>query len=274
MGKSEVGISLVRRFGSCKAQPKFNPAELGSITCDGEIVFGTPEMAMNFARNQAVQALKSQSPYEKAVIIKDNIVKGIFSGDRHGVGICGCKPLTRSITVHGHPEDMPISHADARKLIDSLGRTEEVIALNSKGEYSSLKNLVFDTFSDEALSTAQNIVAKRPSFFQKLRNKLYVSHTDTTEITGNYCTSSTQNINEIAKNRRNMYHDYMAYILNGELGVRYKAAISKRDYDLGGKIIDYAQSSPEGKRRIHEFWTQNAARYGLEYKTNYSYLKS
>lgn len=112
--------------------------------------FSSAEDAYEYAKTKVVGALNSDSPYEHMVYIdnKNNIL-GEFKG--HSGGVYGSLkfydllkmklPSCEYISIHGHPAhgeySTPISFSDF-EIFNNESSLSEVIALNSKGEYSKL----------------------------------------------------------------------------------------------------------------------------------------
>ncbi len=286
MGKNAIVkvVDLYDQSRSLALRPTFfqkvNPAELGWYVPNGEIVFQSNRAAMKFANNQAVKALKAETPFERAVVVKDNVVKRIFDGDSDSVYISGDANCNWSgvTIVHGHPDDMPISVPDARTLIHGLGRNQEIIALNSAGEYSKLRLMPLERSNDTPVShTGEHIVRKKLSFLQKLKSKFERKRAAQTARLSTHSDSYYDDFKRqaaITQNRTCIYQDYYKALLPGDAGDLYKDALKRGDYKFAEQLKAAVRSSPVGIQRIHEFWKRNAARYGLEYETNFSNLTS
>ncbi len=272
----ESGRCLAMRT---KSMPRINPAELGWCAPNGEIIFQSNKAAMKFAKNQAVGALKVKNPYEKAVVVRDNVIKGIYKGNESSVSIPTDFPWRHCTVVHGHPEATPISAQDAITLIKDSKMYDEIVAYNVLGEHSTLHLLRKKTSSASLNNTSK-------SFLDKVNNVKFPSEKASFMNTG---MKFSQNVKkpqaDIAKiqgeqskwidilgSRTRLESDFEKFILSTDDFARYKDALAKGKYSLADQILLNAQSTPAGYRRIHEFWVQNAAKYGLEYKTNYSNL--
>lgn len=264
MGLEKAGLKLINAWAKTSERSllatkpvKVNPKSLGYIRPNGEIAFQSNDAALEFAKNEVVGALKVAKPYEKAVVLKDNIIKGISNGDTEHVVIpeISAKNLT---VVHGHPMfenglTTPISIPDAETQIINLDKYDKVIAYNAAGEYSMLSQIpqgkskfCCETKYTGDLPKAIDLKAQFPDLFHAGEKKLE---------------KQLQNIKSL--------------IAQGKVELLFR---SFKEFILKGKSKTQVQStlnecSPETIQKIHQYWKKFANIYGLEYKTNYSYLK-
>ena len=58
-----------------------NPKKLGWIRPDGKINFQTEDVAMEYAKNRVISALKRHKPFERSIIVDKNTIIGEISGN-------------------------------------------------------------------------------------------------------------------------------------------------------------------------------------------------
>lgn len=139
----KTGINSTRKV------PKLT--NVGYICPNGNINFQTNEAAVTYAKNSIIAALKCQKPFERALVLSDNTILGVFDENSKSLKITTNikkikKHLHNKISVyHGHTDNTetegvtdPISFYDYRFL--KFNGVDEVVAFNSKGEFSKLKN--------------------------------------------------------------------------------------------------------------------------------------
>lgn len=253
---------------------KVNQKSLGYVHKNSEIAFQSNEAALNYSKNQVVKALKVEKPYEKAVVVKDNVVKGVFNGDADKV-LIPVFPVKGCTVVHGHPQakcglSTPISGPDSESLIMSLGDYDRVIAYNTAGEYSQLSKIPMHkrdfTFKIKDCDISSKVYNLKNSEINNILSfdsgiqKMEKSKNSIEEIIAQ---AKKDSINKISK----------TFIFKEKTIKQVESALKNGNNKLADKILEDAQCSPEGIQRIHQFWTKFANMHGLEYKTNYSYLK-
>ncbi len=140
----KIGINNTRKL------PKLT--NVGYICPKGNINFQTNEAAVTYAKNSIIAALKCQKPFERALVLSGKKILGMFDGSPDTVNI----PLNirkakkhlhkKNISVyHGHTDNEkaegltnPISFDDY--IFMKYEKVDEVVAINSKDEFSKLKN--------------------------------------------------------------------------------------------------------------------------------------
>ena len=139
-------ISLLRKGFTCLNHSnlaKINPIKIGYICPDKTINFQTINAASEFAKNQAVKALKGKNPYEKIIIQCKNRILDIIHGDKTMAFFDPLKYKEKISIIHGHPDlyglgkTNTISSADYKTLMEGKN-IKEIIAYNSLGEYAKL----------------------------------------------------------------------------------------------------------------------------------------
>ena len=93
-----------------------------------------------YARKRCVDALKSDQPYEHALLVdtKQNKVLAEYKGN---IEVCEIKDFDKlienpdsTILIHGHPNNHPLSNPDVKLLLDY--NVNQVMAVNKNGEFS------------------------------------------------------------------------------------------------------------------------------------------
>lgn len=263
MGLEKAGIKIITAWAKTGEKTllatrpvKVNTKSLGYIHPNGEISFQSSDSALNYAKNQVMEALKSKKPYEKAVIVKDNMIKGVSIGNENHVELPHISTEKCTI-IHGHPagknNSPPISFQDGQQILGIYSKYDAVVAYNTAGEYSYLKRLPISS-------------APQKTQFGKVEdlNKSSTSKTDHKIISN---TKVSLKLQETSRRRE----EFINFILGKKIK-EYHKAIECGDKELIKKLLLDAQDSPEGILKIHQFWMKFANKYGLEYKTNYSYL--
>jgi len=122
-------------------------SKLGYVRPDKTIKFQSPAVALDYAKNTVVKALKSDKPYEKCVLIDKDIIVKQFKGDHNGVEF-NTSGLKFDTMVHGHPDaygeglTYPINFTDISAFFENtLNGIKKSIVYNSKGEYSMVEAL-------------------------------------------------------------------------------------------------------------------------------------
>lgn len=139
----KIGINSTRKL------PRLT--NVGYICPNGNINFQTNEAAVAYAKNYIIEALKCPKPFERAVLLSNNIILGKYDGTSKGVRVKKSdirnakKHLhNKNVSVyHGHPDNAKIGAAKPISIYDyislMLSNHDEDVAINSKGEFSKLK---------------------------------------------------------------------------------------------------------------------------------------
>ena len=124
-----------------------DPSKLGYVRPDKTIKFQSPKVALEYAKNSVVKALKSDKPYEKCVLIDNDVIVKQFNGDHNGVEF-NTNGLKFDTMVHGHPDaygkgmTYPINFTDISAFFENtLNGIKKSIVYNSNGEYSMVEAL-------------------------------------------------------------------------------------------------------------------------------------
>ena len=121
---------------------KYNPKTLGWVRPDGVINFQTAEIAEKYAKNRCVSALNIAQPYEKGVLVKDNIILAEVVGDINKVDMSKyVGKMADASFFHGHPKlkgnpESPLSLPDYLFMISQ--KLKKIVAFNKNGEHSTL----------------------------------------------------------------------------------------------------------------------------------------
>ena len=132
------------------ANIKVDSKTLGYIRPDGVINFQSTLAAQEYAKNRAISALKGKNPHERLIIVDKNRILDEIEGDSYSGVLIPIKYKTNKLSVvHGHPDLYgkgclaPISIADASTIL-RWNNLEEIVAYNTKGEFSMLKKISID----------------------------------------------------------------------------------------------------------------------------------
>lgn len=276
MGLEKVGttigkeiIAWTRTSGSknlLATKPvKVNPKSLGYIHKNGEITFRSNEAALNYSKNACLASSKlpQTQQFEIGVVRDGNIILGEINGTHRHVNMSSLdifsheniqlrKIKPRKLSVeHYHPDlygkgkTTPISigciGADT-ELLES-GYLKSITAYNSLGQYNKVEILpnyqsgnIYD-FVSEFLKFIKNIAIPKN---KQERFALLDTIRQLSEKT-NFI-RSIQNKKE------------------------YSALRRERD-----KILREFQETPEFARATHNFWVENAEKYGMKYSTNMTF---
>lgn len=139
IGKEIIAWTRTGDKGLLAMKPiKVNTKSLGYIHPSGEISFQSGDAALNYAKNRCIRALKTDSPFERAVVIKDNVVLKEIDGGADEIvldGICD-KIFKDSVFVHGHPDNMPfLSHPDILTMISE--KMKSIMAITEDGKFTA-----------------------------------------------------------------------------------------------------------------------------------------
>lgn len=213
--------------------------------------FNTREEALEYAKKRITDALKEPKPYEYNVLIdNNNNIVNEFKGDSAHVmyfykNFDRLKNLLTdySITsVHGHPDQVgnittPISFGDFTALVASPIEKESIV-FNKNGEYSLLRKTdKFVPLDDEEIEKLNDIYS---TMMSTLFEKNHPEQSLNRQLNRNFSKSESA--------RKNADKNYLQNLNN-------------------------FQTCIDGIKAIDVFWRELAPRLGLEYETNYSYLK-
>ena len=232
---------------------KIESSKLGYILSDGTINFSNVEAAFEYGKNRCVQALNGNNPYEHGVVISGKRVLEEIIGTRSSCSFNPRKYKTKITFLHGHPDmyakggTTPVSVADFRALVGNIfmnRNVDEVVAFNSKGEYSKLSKKVKKYKNKLSLIWNYIKYAKIEKKEQKMLSKLSVA-------------PLIEKINSLQKKLRTK--DGINEIIYNQL------------LEIDKQIASFKVSESDCKI-IHEFWKKNASSLGVIYETNFSNL--
>lgn len=138
---------------------------VGYVLENGHINFISHQKAMEVARHRILKTLHSSEPFERGIIVKGSQITADVKGDYNSVNFPQDE-MENAICIHGHVQSTPISIEDYFILL--LGKAKEIIAINSKGEYSKLTRL-------EPPSWTKKIPEKFSEFLSGLQTKIRIS---------------------------------------------------------------------------------------------------
>lgn len=232
---------------------KFEPNKLGYILSDGTINFSSVKTAFEYGKNKCIQALNSSNPYEHGVIISGTRVLEELVGTISSCPFIPMKYKTNITFLHGHPDmyakggSTPVSIADFRSLVGNIlmnRNVDEIVAFNSKGEYSKLSKKVKKP--KNKISLIWNYI--KYSRIEKKEQKML----------------SKSSIAPLLKKRKSL-----------QKRLRTKDGINEMVFnqilEIDKQIASFKVSESDCKI-IHEFWKKNASSLGVIYETNFSDL--
>lgn len=286
-----------RFFLQKSAKKVINKNTLGYVCPNGCINFQSPEAAMNYAKNTVLQALHCPRPYEKAVLVSDRRVlsQSIGTAEHVEIGSIPDNIKSKVKIIHGHPDILgtgkttPVSIQDY-SVFSSNKAFSEIIAYNSKGEYSKLKRIE----SPKELSVIQPNVTKDNSTFFNISNfKKCTKNPLANKSSDSFRGKIIKNIIESSSDKKPFINDFIEYYsLNDEakkLVPAYKKALlnlltpeqrlaaqqalkskdTKKAIDLMNNAIKTNEKLPQ---TIHSFWKSALNHTNIEYSTNFSNL--
>lgn len=232
---------------------QINSNKLGYILPDKSINFSNPEVAFEYGKNKCVQALNSKTPYEHGVVISGRRVLEEIVGTTSSCSFTPQKYKTNITFLHGHPDmfakggTTPISVADFRALVGNIlmnRNVDEIVAFNSKGEFSKLSKKVKRPKNKISLIWNYIKYARIEKKEQKMLSKLSIAPLldKRRKLSSNLRTKD--GVNEIIYNQ-----------------------ILEID-----KLLSFFKATENDCKIIHNFWKKNASSLGVNYETNFSYL--
>lgn len=239
---------------------KINPKTLGYICPDGIINFQTKEVANNYAKNRAISALKGYKPHERFIVVDQNRILDEIEGHSTMGFIFPNKYKTKGISiVHGHPDSYakgcttPVSASDASTIL-RWGNLNEIIAYNSKGEFSILRKKQTTTYNwlNNIRNKFQRFVEMKNSEAVKNDYKRYITSSD------------------ISKQLKEINKKITKCIKGNVTEEEFEILINKKN--KLSKLFEEIQTNQLGCQKTHKFWLERAKKYNLEYTTNYSNL--
>lgn len=260
MGKVQAikaGLSLVRKGANSLPKESIVPKTLGYIVPGGTINFLTEQTAINYAKNRAISALNCPNPYERMIVVSKNRILDELCGDKNSVclDMRKYKKLQDNISLyHGHPDfngkgiTPPVSLNDYDTLKTFGDNVDEIVAFNSIGEFSMLKNIHQPKWLPRTLQLWRR-----------------VQQVNTCDLK-----FKTHIFNSINKKKQALMQEMRALFNSDNENFELIEKIAEEINKLG----ENAQTSKEGMNKIHKFWL-NATRkgkYGIEYSTNFSHL--
>lgn len=237
---------------------KINPNSLGWIRPDGIISFRDNFTAMKYAKNMCQNALHLSSPFERAVVVKDNLILGVSNGSATNSQAQELKVLQNRIMknvepdiilVHGHPDafgqgkTLPLSTFGLGDLACLLKfKLKSIIALNSRGEFNSATRT--------AKLTKEKFIEAEQSFEELLLEKLGVAqlYKRYQDLSKQIKKTTDKNVLSILRQERKEIFEQIGNIEKNTL-----------------KSNDYAKA-------LHEAYKECLPNAGIEYKTNFSNL--
>lgn len=240
---------------------RVNASELGVCFPNGTITFATEESAKKYAKNRVIAALKEPKPFERTIVTSRNRVLDELNGDSMQGGALSIgkyKSLNDNVSVyHGHTDmhgegiTTPISLADYNVLKEFGDHVDEIVAYNSLGEFSRLKNIHQPQWLNKT--------------FAIIRRLLQVGK----------CQRDFNNtiLSPIKSEQRKLCKQAVQLMRNpnsAEEVLQEIEALTKQANELAINI----QTSKEGIKAIHEFWSKASkkGKYGIEYSTNFHHL--
>lgn len=115
-----------------------NNKTIGYVLPNNHVNFVSHEKALEVGRKRILQALHSQEPYERGIIVKGSQITADVKGEHNRVSFPQDE-MEDSVCMHGHVQSTPISTDDY--FIMLLGKAKEIVAINPNGEYSKLTRL-------------------------------------------------------------------------------------------------------------------------------------
>lgn len=267
-------------MNSLKFHPLYNPKlnksinmeTLGYCLPDGKIKFRTNEVALKYAKNRVLHALHCKQPFERGIIISDSTILSEINGTYKSVDTNKELDCLNTIFIHGHPQDTPISQPDSKVLL--LSNAKEIIAYNSKGEYSSLKKFIKPDdasskfkkfiFACKNLFNCTNAEVDYLGTWHEFKNKIGLNKkikTIESKITKTFTEKSNHQYSEAFQKSLDLYEN---------TGQENYFTLPPHIRELVAELIKLDKEEIEcSKEFTHNFWKENAYKYNLSYSTNY-----
>ena len=118
------------------------PKKLGWIRPDGKINFQTEDVAMEYAKNRVISALKIHQPFERSIIVDKNTIIGEINGNAERIDMSKfLNKIEGNQLIHGHISAnqlgaFPVSLDDFLFMLSQ--KLKSITAYNSNGEFSRL----------------------------------------------------------------------------------------------------------------------------------------
>lgn len=242
---------------------KINPKSLGWVCPDKTINFATAEAANTYAKNTVIKALNCPNPYEKSVVVNGRQILYEQNGTS---GRCLVPIDIEGTWVHGHPDfwgkgkTTPFSATDYEALM-SVRKLDKAVIYNSVGEEAQL-------IKKSKLSFWDRILLK---FISKDRYDMIKSQARIGGCSAGYNTALLKNcdadttlkLNKLAMKR------FIAMVKKDATNFeKYNQEYIK----LYNQELEKALKDEKVASRLHQFWTKNADKYGVEYSSNFNNL--
>lgn len=243
----------ITKYG--KAPLKWNtsktiePKKLGWIRPDGKINFQTEDVAMEYAKNRVISALKRHQPFERSIIVDKNTIIGEISGNAERIDMSKfLNKIEGNQLIHGHISTnqlgaFPVSLDDFLFMLSQ--KLKSITAYNSNGEFSRL------------ISTKKIPIS-------------YGTHA-TEKYSKNYAKLYPRKI-------RPMVEQFMHYRIGLPFGnkkmidsFREKGVSTAQLYEIA-KCEKVIMNNNSLHKMIHNFWKDIASKLNCKYETSFSNL--
>lgn len=246
-------------FNPTAIEEKFNPDYVKPIQTE----FTSYISVQNYAKNRAVEALKTDKPYEHLILIdkKTNKVIGEYKGTSQEVneGVLGMlKSNSRVSQVHGHPTmflkdgkpvTSPVSWPD---FVAVNHKGEEIFAYNIRGEYS--------------------VIRKQPGYIKLPDDKIQYYEQKYMQLLNKKFVETRKSLFPKEFEGIKTLEDFEKKCLELSKTLKDKKRRNEIDKQLQKLLTEFNESF-DVIEAVHEFWKKYADEMGLIYKTNFSYLK-
>ncbi len=243
---------------------------LGWIRPDGVINFQNPGAAYSYAKNRVLQALNSDLPFEKGIIIKKNRVLAEINGDFNKIDTSNFadKHFEAANFIHGHPDlydggTLPLSLAD---FLTQVGhRFKRMIAFNKDGEYSMLEEKQDKKF--------YNFLPVKMREFLELASRVGTSATALEKFTKMWAKFFPSPLRDSV--RKMMHAAINNELLSGQktIDAGRKLLNNQKLVQRIGVLENEIIKNGTAAKSINDFWKANADKFGYKYSTNFSNLK-
>lgn len=274
MGIEKIGMNLAQKATALtKACGKrsiletrtvnkhIEPQKLGYMYPDKTINFQNAEAAKEYAKSRAIAALQGKNPHERLLIVDKNRVLDEVEGSSFMGVLYPLKYKSSKVSViHGHPDSYakgctaPVSAADASTVL-RWKNLNEIIAYNTKGEFSALKK-VGDIDGNGLFSNLK----------KKFRNLINTINSEGIKLRYKKMLIPP----EISKRLNEINRKIVDCVKGKGTEDEFNALLDEQK--KLAKIIEEAQLTESGCKQTHDFWLKYAKKYNLEYTTNFSNL--
>lgn len=226
-----------------------NVKKLGWIRPDNTISFQSPNLARSYAKKRVLQALSGNEPFERGILLKKNVVYREFNGTKYNIKDIELpfSISTNAIFYHGHPVQSPLSIEDFLSQITA--NFKEIRAYSPNGEYSCLKRIAKNpSKNDDKIGSAIAL-----EYFKQKADSFYPIELQRTAEAGLHVLNPFKQFSD-----ESLVKFFWTLVEN-------KSPLLLKLADAMSKMIGISKAELKFN---HEFFKNNAQKYGFKYISN------